>query len=92
MVLKMANRPHMNLAILDELEMLSAPMGDRRVGHEDNGLISIPTDESDGACDARVVTNSFQNPGPTNQYQGQMGQWFEGGQQALHEVGHLGRA
>src|SRR5262245_22464536 len=39
------------------------PKGDRRVGHEHNGLISIPTNEADVLCDERVVTNSFQNPG-----------------------------
>ena len=43
--------------------VVKPPRGDRRVGHEQNGLFSIPTDEGDAACDEGVVTNSFQNPG-----------------------------
>src|SRR5262245_28334908 len=38
-----------------------ARKGDRRVGHEHNGLISFTTDEADVVCAERVVTNSFQN-------------------------------
>jgi hypothetical protein len=74
--LKMANRPYMSLAILESWTSCvgtvieagawvaaTPPKGDRRVGHEQNGLVSIPTAEPDVVCDEGVVTNSFQNPG-----------------------------
>ena len=41
-------------------QVAKPPRGDRRVGHEHNGLISISTDEADLVCDEGVVTNSFQ--------------------------------
>jgi len=50
--LKMAKRPQPKLAIFgrgcgSRIAAAQSPQGDRRVGHEDNDLVFIPTDEAD---------------------------------------------